>query len=293
MFNSVAVAKNGDIFFSSSSSEFGMHDGAYSFFVNPSGRLIHYERKTGKLSVVLDNLWFANGVALSPDEEFVVVAETHASRISKYYLKGEKKGQREMFVEGLPGVPDNVTPDEDGLWIGLVVSADPENPMIPQALARLPYVRKFILRLLHLIEMPFNFITNLYPNPYTKSIAYKIGSFPSLSFVFPARSTIVRTDWNGKIVGSLHGFDQSVVTISHVMELNDYLYIGSPYNNYIARVKVVNKDMIHPVKKEVKREAPEPVKQVPTTQAPTTQAPTTTTTTPKPTTTQVGLIIIL
>lgn len=253
MFNGVAVAKNGDIFFSSSSSEFGMNDGAFSFFVNPSGRLLHYERKTGKVTVVLDNLWFANGVAISPDEEFVVVVETHGSRIQKYYLKGAKKGQSEVFVEGLPGVPDNVTPDEDGLWIGLVVSADPQNPMLPHSLAPLPLVRKFIVRLLHLIEMPFTFITNMYPNPYTKRIAYHIGSFQGFSFTFPKRTTIVRTDWNGKVIGSLHGFDQSVTQVSHVMELDNYLYIGSPYNDYIGKVKFVNKDKIHPAK-------PEPVK---------------------------------
>lgn len=265
MFNGVAVAKNGDIFFSSSSSEYGMNDGAYTFFANPSGRLIHYERKTGKLTVILDNLWFANGVALSPEEDFVLVAETHASRIQKYYLAGPKKGQSEAFVEGLPGIPDNITPDEDGLWIGLVVSADPENPMLPQSLAPLPYVRKFLLRLLTLIEMPFSFIDRVYPNPYTKTIVYKIGGFAAFSFTFPKRTTIVRADWSGKIIGSLHGFDNSVHQVSHVMEFNDALYIGSPYNNFIAKVKFVNKDKIHPVKKQVKREAPEPVKQAPTT----------------------------
>lgn len=303
MFNGVAVSKNGDIFFSHSSSEFGMNDGAFSFFANPSGRLVHYERKTGKLSVVLDNLYFANGVALSPEEDFVIVAETHASRVQKYYLTGPKKGQAEIFVEGLPGIPDNITPDEDGLWISLVVSADPQNPLLPQSLSPLPLFRKFILRLLHLIEMPFTFITNVYPNPYTKSIAYKIGGFTAFSFFFPSRATIVRTDWNGKIIGSLHGFDQSVSTASHLMELNDYLYIGSPYNNYISRVKFINKDKIHPVKVQTKAPVTQPptttttqaptttttTKAPTTTQAPTTTpAPTTTTTTPKPTTTQVS-----
>lgn len=265
MFNGVAVTKNGDIYFSHSSSDFGMNDGLFSFFVNPSGRLVHYERKTGKLSVVLDNLYFANGVALSPDEDFVLVAETHASRIQKYYLKGEKKGQAEPFVEGLPGIPDNITPDEDGLWIGLVVSADPQNPMLPQSLAPLPLFRKFIVRILHLIEMPFHFISGIYPNSVTKTIAYRIGHFGSVDFIFPKRTTIVRCDWSGKIIGSLHGFDNSVHLVSHVMELNDYLYIGSPYNNFIAKVKFVNKEKIHPAKKQVKREAPEPVTQAPTT----------------------------
>jgi adipocyte plasma membrane-associated protein len=248
MFNGVAVTKNGDIYFTSSSSEYGMNDGVFTFFANPSGRLIHYERKSGKLTVVLDNLWFANGVALSPAEDFIIVAETHGSRIQKFYLNGEKKGQVEPFVEGLPGIPDNITPDQDGLWVALVVSADPANPMLPQSLAPLPLVRKFLIRILTLIEMPFNFITSVYPNPYTKLVSYKIGAFPTLSFIYPPRSTIVRMDWNGKIIGSLHGFDGSVKTASHVLEFNDSLYIGSPYSNFISKVKFVNKDKIHPVK---------------------------------------------
>lgn len=270
--NGVAVAKNGDIFFTDSS-EFAFENGAFSFFSNPSGRLAHFERKTGKVTVLLDNLWFANGVVLSPTEDFVLVAETHAARVQRYWLKGEKKGQLEVFIEGIPGIPDNLTPDEDGLWIALVVTADPEYPMLPQSLTKLPHVRKFLLRLINLIESPFNFISRVYPNPYTKKIAYSIGSFTSFSFLYPDRKTIIRSDWSGKIIGSLHGFDKTLSTISHVMEFGDFLYLGSPYADYIGRVWFVNRDKIHPTR--AKREA---VTEAPVTTT-TTQAPTTTTTT--------------
>jgi len=264
MFNGLAVAKNGDIYFSDSSSDFGMEDGVYTFFTNPS-------RATGKLTVLLDKLWFANGVALSPEEDFVLVAETHGSRVMKFNLKGAKQGQLEVFAEGLPGVPDNITPDADGVWIALVVAADPANPMLPQAMAPLAHVRKFLVRLLLLIEMPFKFITSVYPNPYTRNVAHRLGHFSSSEVIHPARATIVRADWTGKIVGSLHGFDKTVKTVSHVVEFGDHLYLGSPHETYIARVKFVNKEKIHPVKQQVKREVP-----VTTTAAP----PTTTTTTP-------------
>jgi len=253
MFNSIAVAKNGDIFFTHSLSGFGMDNGVYSFFTNPEGRLIHIERKTKEVKVILDNLWFPNGIALSPNEDFIVFAETIGSRIQRFWLNGEKKGQLEAFVEGLPGLPDNITPDEDGLWVALVVAADPQHPMLPHSLTRLPYVRKFLFRLLYLVELPFEFITKLYPNPYTKAISYKLGSLPSLSFIYPDRKTIVRIDWNGKVIGSLHGFDKTLSTISHVMEFGDFLYLGSPYADFVGRVWFVNKDKIHPAQK-VKRE---------------------------------------
>ena len=127
MFNSIAVTKSGDIFFTHSVSGFDMDNGAYAFFTNPEGRLMHYDRKTKEVKVILDNLWFPNGIALSPNEDFIIVAETVGSRIQRYWLSGEKKGQLEPFVEGLPGLPDNITPDEDGLWVALVVAADPDH----------------------------------------------------------------------------------------------------------------------------------------------------------------------
>lgn len=214
-------------------------------------------------------MFFANGIALSPNEDFILVAETNGARVQRYWLKGEKKGQLEVFIEGLPGIPDNITPDEDGIWIALVVAADPEHPMLPQSTTKLPLVRKFITRLLYLIEMPFNFISRVYPNPYTKKIAYSLNSFSSFGFLYPDRKTIVRVDWNGKPIGSLHGFDKSLSTISHVLEFGEYLYLGSPFADYVGRVWFVNSDKIHPTraKRETVTEAP---KIVTTTQAPTT-----------------------
>lgn len=53
--------------------------------------------------VLLDNLWFTNGLVLSPDNQFVVVAETCKLRLLKYYIDGPKKGKSEVFADGLPG----------------------------------------------------------------------------------------------------------------------------------------------------------------------------------------------
>ena len=38
-----------------------------------SGRLLVYRAKSGAVDVLLEGLWFANGVALSSDEAFVLV----------------------------------------------------------------------------------------------------------------------------------------------------------------------------------------------------------------------------
>lgn len=223
--------------------------------------------------MLIDELFFANGVALSPNEEFVVVAETGASRIKKYHLTGQKAGQIDVFIDRLPGTPDNLTPDADGIWVPMPLSVGEDYPPIFHSAANAPLFRKFAARVLALIELPFKLIENVYPNIYTRFMIHKIGHLETVSV--PPRSTIVRIDWNGKIVGSLHGFDRSINNAAHVLEDGDYLYIGSFLNKFIARVKL-------PKTYKSGKTAPKAEPKVVTS---TTKKPVATSTTPKPTTT--------
>jgi len=54
------------------------------------GRLMSYNPSTGFTQVLADNIWQANGVAVSQDETFVVVASTGSTRLYRYWLKGSK-----------------------------------------------------------------------------------------------------------------------------------------------------------------------------------------------------------
>uniref|UniRef100_U5ET89 Putative secreted mucin n=1 Tax=Corethrella appendiculata TaxID=1370023 RepID=U5ET89_9DIPT len=283
LFNSVAIAKNGDIYWTDSSSDFTIEDGAYTLFANPSGRLFHYSRAEKTNKVLLDEIFFANGVVLSRNEDFVIVSETGSSRILRYYLKGEKAGTHDVFIDGLPGHTDNLIVDDEGIWVPLVQAIDEENISLVHIMAKVPLVRKFVIRTLALIEMPFKFIHSVMPNDYTKKIVHGIGHFETLSPLSPPRTTVVRLDWNGNIVGSLHGFDKSVVSVSHVVEFGDYLYLGSPFNRYLARVKLPKppKVRVQDVRFEPEVKPTEQPKVTTTTPRPTT----TTTTTPKPITT--------
>lgn len=284
LFNSVAVAKNGDIYWTESSSDFDLQDGVYTIFANPSGRLFKYDRKTKKNTVLLDQLYFANGVALSPNEDFVLVAETMSSTVRRVYLKGEKALQSDVFVEGLPGLTDNLIADEEGLWVPLVLTADAENPSLPRLFSKVPLIRKFLARMLSIAEMPFKFIHQVFPNIHTTRLLHAIGHFETTSFMNPPRATVVRMSWSGQIVGSLHGYDRSVGSISHVAEVGDYLYLGSPYNRYLARVKLPKgpKVRVQSVRFE---EEPKKVTTTTTTTTPKPTTTTTTTTTKKPVTT--------
>lgn len=288
LFNSVALHSNGDIYFTDSSSEFPLEDGLYTVMANPSGRLIHWDRKKNVATALVDELAFANGLVINPGEDFIVVAETQRARVIKYHLKGPKKGTYEPFLSGLPGHPDNLTPSTNGFWIPLVIARDSSNPSLMASLGQVPLVRKFLIRMLYLIEFPFKLIQKAVPNTFVQKVIHKWGHFSMFSAAFPDRQTLIKVDWNGKIIGALHTTDKSVHSIAHVVELGEYLYMGGPFINYMGRVKLsaaAKKLVQFEEKSRVEATTSTTPKPATTTTTTTTPKPPTTTTTPKPATT--------
>ncbi|PHT54561.1 hypothetical protein CQW23_09023 [Capsicum baccatum] len=64
-----------------------------------TGRLMKYDISTKQVTLLLEGLSFANGVALSKDKTFVLVAETSACRILRYWLKGPNVGTHDTFAQ--------------------------------------------------------------------------------------------------------------------------------------------------------------------------------------------------
>ncbi|PHT80579.1 Protein STRICTOSIDINE SYNTHASE-LIKE 2 [Capsicum annuum] len=90
-----------------------------------TGRLMKYDISTKQVTLLLEGLSFANGVALSKDKTFVLVAETSACRILRYWLKGPNVGTHDTFAQ-LPGFPDNVRTNSRGeFWVALHSKASP------------------------------------------------------------------------------------------------------------------------------------------------------------------------
>ena len=119
--NNAAVASDGTIYFSDSSQRFGPTDWLGEVLEHrPTGRLFRYT-PDGALELLADQLAFANGVALAPDESFVMVAQTSAYDLQRITLTGPRQGARERFGDPLPGFPDNISTGQDGdLWVNLV-----------------------------------------------------------------------------------------------------------------------------------------------------------------------------
>lgn len=111
----------------------------------PSGRLVRYDPATGQAEVVLDNLFYANGVAVAADGSFVLVNEFLAFRIRRLWLAGPRAGAHDVFADALPGYPDNITltPAGDflvGLSLARIPALDAQRarPWAVQAIYRLP-----------------------------------------------------------------------------------------------------------------------------------------------------------
>lgn len=145
------IGPDGTVYFSDASTKFGAerHGGTYPASIldllehGGHGELLAYSPATGTTTTLLAGLQFANGVAVSPKGDYVLVNETGSSRISRYWLSGERAGSHDIFIDRLPGYPDNIVRSGDLFWVGLV---SPRLPVLDK-LAGWPQLRRLLARL--------------------------------------------------------------------------------------------------------------------------------------------------
>lgn len=145
MADDVAIDARGRVMFSDASWKFGFERYVLDALEHGGrGRLFLYDPQQKASATMLAQLEFANGVAIGPDEQFVLVNETTAYRIKRYWLKGDRAGEVDTFADNLPGLPDNVTFNgRDRFWVALY---SPRDPML-DALGPVPFLRSVIARL--------------------------------------------------------------------------------------------------------------------------------------------------
>lgn len=212
-----------------------------------------------------------------------MVAETGMARIHRYWLKGAKTGTADIFIDRLPGMPDNLRAGTDGFLVSLVLASDSTTPVLGQALFPFPHIRKALARALYLAESAFKKIHQYYPNDFCQAAAHVIGHFEMTKPFSPLRVTILALDTKGDVIDSFHALDGSVHSISDAIVHRGVLYLGSPYNNYLGRVK--NPDVVARFNRAFATPLKVTVRVKSTEEAPTTTTPKPTTTTPRPTTT--------
>ncbi len=201
------IAADGTIWFSDASQRFDVDDFFLDFLeLRPTGRLLSYDPRTGETVVRLENLMFANGVALGPEDAYVLVNETIAARTMRLWLKGAKAGQSDVFLEGLPGYPDNLSYNGHGIfWLALPLPRDDDlESLFPR-----PFVRKLLMRLPEFV----------------------FGRPPDTLYGW-----VIGVDTEGEIVHNLHDPSGGYGAITSVNELEGHLYLGSISMSSVGRL---------------------------------------------------------
>ncbi len=141
----VDVAPDGRLYFSDASHRYGLDELMHDFFEHAgTGRLLCYDPATGQTETLVDGLYFANGIAVGPDGDYVLVTETSRYQVTRYWINGPKAGTADVFIDNLPGFPDNISYDDDGtFWLALYA---PRDAVLDQILP-LPWLRKVLFRL--------------------------------------------------------------------------------------------------------------------------------------------------
>lgn len=156
--DAVVVAGSGKMYFSDASARFAPATWGGTFEASildileqaATGRILEYDPATRGTRVVARGLSFANGVALSRDEQTLFVSETGKYRVWKIAVDAsnldlaQKSPQASVLLDNLPGYPDNLMRGQDGrIWLGF---AKPRNATV-DTLAQQPFLRKLTYRL--------------------------------------------------------------------------------------------------------------------------------------------------
>jgi len=143
--SNVVQARDGTVWFTTSTSRWDLENYLGDLFEHTStGRLLRRD-PDGTVTTLLDDLKFANGLVLAPDESHLLVAETAGYRIQRHWLTGPRTGRTEIVVDNLPGFPDNMSLGSDGLL--RVAIAAPRNALLDRLLPLPGFLRLLVWNL--------------------------------------------------------------------------------------------------------------------------------------------------
>ncbi|MFD2033572.1 SMP-30/gluconolactonase/LRE family protein [Belliella marina] len=208
--NGLDIASDGKIYFSNTS-EISAYTIKYGrkliLEMVPRGALYCYDPGSESIETLINGTYFGNGVVLSKDESYLLMVETTKYRILKYWLKGDKQGSVETFMDNLPGFPNGISIRENGtFWLGFTTKRN-------------------------------DALDKIHPKPGMKKLVYGLPDF--LQPKADEFGMVLNISTDGTIIDAL--FDPKggdFPEAGAVKEHEGFLYIGGDVIPYIGKYKL-------------------------------------------------------
>ncbi len=210
--NQLDVARDGTVYFSNSTDRF---DPETMGGTKPTSVLTIWEqsdtgyvaRRTpdGQVEKIATGFVYTNGIALSEDEDFLLINETGRARVHRLWLKGPDAGKLELFLGNLPGYPDNLEAQGDGtFWLAFA------SPRVPSEV--------------------------LMPYPFLRKVLWRLG--PKLRPAPIHRGMVMQFDSDGNILRTLQDPAGGLGIITGARLVGDQLYVMTLDSEWFARLPV-------------------------------------------------------
>jgi len=205
--NDLDIGRSGTVYFTVTSNKYGIDQ--YKFDIlehRPRGQFFALSPSGKSPTLLADDLYFANGVAVDTEEQFALVCETSNYQVRKIWLNGPKSGESEVLLDNLPGYPDGISRGSNGIfWLTLI---SPRKPLLEKYMSQ-PLVLKMVSKL------------------------------PAALRPAPGRFLhILGINAEGKIIHNIQQTTPDFAQVSSVQEAYGQLFLGSLSENGVGRIAV-------------------------------------------------------
>ncbi|KAH7942231.1 hypothetical protein HPB49_022257 [Dermacentor silvarum] len=208
----IDIDDDGFVYISEASNKWPLKKIVYTVLEHENtGRILKFDLKTGKTTVLMKGLYLPNGVQISHDKKSLLVCELSMHRILS------KRG---------------------GYWVAFATGRSSNDTSFIDYLTPLPFIRKATIRFVYLVGTALKTASRFYPMAAISDWAAQFENGWVLYETVPQYGLVVELAADGRILRSFHSPKHKIHLLSEVLEHDGYLYLGSYRNPFLGRIKL-------------------------------------------------------